>query len=170
MQGVKGTTTLLPAKVCSICGRSFQLSGRYGYREWAERSTCSNACGHVKKSLAKRAQLAERFWRQVDRRGPDECWLWLGAQYPYGYGVIRVYPQRNVRAHRLALELSGVVVPQDLEVCHSCDNPPCCNPRHLWVGTHTENMRDARNKGRIVLPSELRKGFKRTERGNYVQT
>ena len=49
-------------------------------------------------------------------------------------------------------------VSDDLEVCHTCDNPPCCNPTHLWKGTHQANMQDAREKGRLILPYERGKG------------
>jgi HNH endonuclease len=133
---------------CVICQTTIPR-GQLSPWNYIRQLTCSNACGHEKKSRAKRAALANRFWRQVDQRGPDECWPWLGACNQARYGVIRVYPQRNVLAHRLALELTtGTSVPSGLEVCHSCDNPPCCNSAHLWAGTHKENMHDSIRKGR----------------------
>lgn len=100
--------------------------------------------------------LAERFWARVDRRGADECWPWTGARVdgrkPYAkrYGVLRRGATdgcRRVTAHRLAYELLVGPIPAGLHVLHTCDNPPCCNPAHLWIGTHADNMADRKAKG-----------------------
>jgi HNH endonuclease len=92
-----------------------------------------------------------RFWAKVDRRGPDECWPWTASTVEFGYGQFRLSnPRRVVRAHVVAYEIvegdRG-----DLCVCHSCDNPPCCNPGHLWLGTNRENIIDMIEKGRHGL-------------------
>jgi HNH endonuclease len=65
-----------------------------------------------------------------------------------GYGFLNV-KGKNIRAHRLALILSGVKLPDDLDALHTCDNPPCCNPIHLFIGTDLDNMRDRDAKGRF---------------------
>ncbi len=97
-------------------------------------------------------QLA-RFQSQIDKRGPDECWPWTGPKHEKGYGSFHIYVSRFLRrrvpTHRLALMLrDGVTrMPTEIFACHHCDNPPCCNPEHLYWGTTTDNQRDARAKG-----------------------
>jgi hypothetical protein len=97
------------------------------------------------------------LWSKVNVAGPADCWPWLGRRRIIGgYGQL-VVDGRPVLAHRLAWTLANGPIPTGLFVCHSCDNPPCCNPRHLWVGTNADNVRDAMRKGRlgagVVLPA-----------------
>jgi len=97
-----------------------------------------------------RKSLEERFWEKVDRRGPDEHWLWKGAVSSNGYGTICIGSRKagGKRAHRVAFELTyGFILPS-LCVCHTCDIPLCCNPGHLFVGTRGDNNRDMVRKGR----------------------
>jgi hypothetical protein len=98
-----------------------------------------------------RRTLAERFWSKVDRRGSGECWPWTASCDLYGYGRIWAGDgsETVLKAHRVAWELAaGEPVPAGLWVLHSCDNPVCVNPAHLWLGTHDDNMRDMNEKGR----------------------
>lgn len=98
---------------------------------------------------AMRIAQAERFWAKVDKRGPDECWPWLGARSK-GYGNIKWNGVSGIRATHASLELAGRPRPNpDLIACHSCDNPPCVNPAHLWWGTLKDNFHDALAKGRL---------------------
>lgn len=77
------------------------------------------------------------------------CWLWTGATNNRGYGRISAGGGRTQYAHRIAyIEFKGGI-PDGFEVCHKCDTPSCCNPDHLFIGSHWENMRDASSKGRM---------------------
>lgn len=95
-----------------------------------------------------------RLWAKVERRGPDDCWNWTGGvTRPGSHGYGRIFISyaarpRSMVAHRLAWMLANGPVPPDMEVCHRCDNPRCCNPAHLFLGTHTDNMRDCSSKHR----------------------
>lgn len=87
------------------------------------------------------------FWKRVDKRGPDECWLFQGSTTSSGYGQWR-YGNKRPGAHRVAFSLSKGAIPEGLIVMHSCDNRPCCNPTHLSLGTQSDNMQDMVRKGR----------------------
>lgn len=109
-----------------------------------------------KKTGCLRSLLEQRFWLKVDIRGPDECWEWQGA-CARGYGrVIATAPSRRLLyAHRVAWELAYGPIPEGMLVCHHCDNKGCCNPSHLFVGTQSDNMRDAFTKGRLHVPDSV---------------
>lgn len=87
-----------------------------------------------------------RYWSKVDRRGPDECWPWT-AHSRKGYGLMRVAGVL-LSAHRWAYERWIGPIPTGLQVCHSCDNPPCQNPAHWFLGTNDDNVADKMAKGR----------------------
>ncbi|MEI6046333.1 MAG: HNH endonuclease signature motif containing protein, partial [Chloroflexota bacterium] len=88
------------------------------------------------------------FWSKVARGEADKCWPWLGVKHSNGYGSFS-FAGYGYKAHRVAYELStGQDIPENLFACHHCDNRLCCNPSHLFIGTHTDNMRDAIAKGR----------------------
>ena len=88
---------------------------------------------------------ADRFWDKV--RKTDTCWIWTGALNAQGYGVIDI-DGVNRRAHRFVLEMNGQQLPSDMMVLHKCDNPPCVNPDHLFLGSQTDNVKDMRDKSR----------------------
>ena len=88
-----------------------------------------------------------RFQKRVDTRTPDVCWEWRGAKNTAGYGKMWV-EGKIVDAHRVAYMLYVGPIGDGLLVCHTCDQPSCVNPAHLFLGTYTDNMQDAKAKGR----------------------
>jgi len=86
------------------------------------------------------------FWKYVDRSNPSGCWPWTGATDDHGYGRLR-YQGKEWKAHRLAWVLTNGD-PGDMFVLHNCDNPPCCKPPDLFLGTQADNMADSARKGR----------------------
>lgn len=78
------------------------------------------------------------------------CWNWVKGTDTCGYGIFYPYGAAapKIRAHRYSYMIHKGPIPEGLYVCHTCDNPGCVNPDHLWLGTHTENMRDKERKGR----------------------
>lgn len=92
------------------------------------------------------SDLATRFWARVERS--DDCWLWTGKRMWQGYGM--VWDGRTRRAHRVAYELENGRIPAGMLVLHSCDNPPCVKPAHLFLGTQQDNMDDKVAKGRAA--------------------
>jgi hypothetical protein len=114
--------------------------------------------------------LEERFLSHVNKSA--ECWFWMGGRTPLGYGIIGVqYAPRY--AHRIAYELFVEPIPKGLCVCHTCDNPSCVNPEHLFLGTRKENMQDSSLKGRRfrqVLPEEVKEMFRLRAEGCTYQS
>jgi hypothetical protein len=105
-------------------------------------------------STAKRPPLTDedyvrRFWSRVDRRGPDECWLWLGTLCSTGYGQFW-FPPRKPLAHRLAYELTFGPIPDGLTLDHLCYVRNCVNPAHLEPVPLEVNYRRAVEKGRLA--------------------
>ncbi len=87
-----------------------------------------------------------RFNEKITRGTPDECWNWTASGLKTGYGRVRIN-DRAFLSHRVAWALV-YGDPGDFHVLHRCDNPKCCNPAHLFLGTHQENMMDKHSKGR----------------------
>lgn len=138
---------------CEQCGAEFvthlsKVAKGYG-------RFCGRACAY---RHHRRGPLAERFWPKVDKRGPmhpyqralGPCWLWTGGMLVSGYGQIRGENGEYYNTHRVSWQLAYGPIPDGLEICHSCDNPPCCNPTHLFLGDRADNAADMAAKGRSI--------------------
>lgn len=88
-------------------------------------------------------------WQTRLVQPPDsDCWLWTGATGDFGHGQITIRYKRY-KVHRLAWEEAYGPIPEGMQVCHHCDTPACCNPRHLFLGTQLDNIHDCLNKSRF---------------------
>lgn len=102
---------------------------------------------------AKILDISNHFWSRVDRKeNPYACWEWKGPinTYRMGYGIVSIH-RKTKRAHRVAFELAYGNIPDGKLVLHKCDNPRCCNPAHLFLGSHKDNSRDMVSKGRMSI-------------------
>jgi hypothetical protein len=96
------------------------------------------------------AKIVTRFWQKVDRGDPRKCWVWLGTKKKGrgAYGHFKILSYTTVTASRLAYAIAYGEEPGELMVLHNCDNPECCNPSHLYLGTGKDNSRDMLERGR----------------------
>jgi len=92
-----------------------------------------------------------RFWKYVNKT--ESCWLWFGSRMPRGYGTILLQAShrggKRRLVHRVSWTLRNGQIPLGFCVCHHCDVPNCVNPSHLFLGTLSDNMKDAAKKGRL---------------------
>ncbi len=132
-------------KTCVRCGKEFDAPvWRIGKRSL---SFCGREC--IKLPPADRLQL------YVNKGGPlfngIPCWIWTASKDTHGYGKTG----RNIKTHRLSWEVNVGPIPPGLCVLHKCDNPPCCNPQHLFLGTKKDNSQDMSSKNRHRVPRKL---------------
>jgi len=129
-------------------GKLAQEAGRSGTGACKRRSP-----EHYKRLVQDRINrlqktYSERFWKRIKTGNPDECWPWSGAHNEHGYGSVCKDGVLR-KAHRVAWELTFGKIPEGKWVLHKCDNPPCCNPNHLYIGTIVENTKDAIERKRF---------------------
>jgi len=133
-------------RICHCCGVGFFGSHRKLY--------CSGDCRRSQREIDGIAA----FWAKVDKGGAGGCWLYTGFRKWDGYGWLNRHrdgKDHYMTAHRYSWILAHGPVPNGLHVLHRCDNPPCCNPSHLFLGTHQENMADRVAKGRAKGAKKL---------------
>ena len=115
-------------------------------------------------SEEKKAEVVKRFWTKVDKNGPNGCWTWTDKGDKKGYGrltiVLSVSKYTVVKAHRLSYMIQHKMnIPSHLLCCHTCDNPICVNPDHMFIGTNKHNVEDMKRKDKhsfIKLPDRLK--------------
>lgn len=130
---------------CRNCQEPFLASRwRMSTKRKYPAAYCSVKCssGHATSSPAE-----GRFWAKVDKRGPAECWLWMGSKHERGYGQLWLNG-KIMRAHRFSWELVNGPFPEGMKACHRCDTPSCVNPSHIFLGSDLDNSRDCIEKGR----------------------
>ena len=113
---------------CPKCGKTVKATGKGGHRLH---------CG----------MESTRFWEKVVKAGSEACWQWTGSVTSHGYGNL-TYKGKTLSAHQVAYKLCVGEVPAGLIIRHKCDNPLCCNPAHMELGTRLDNARDKSIRGR----------------------
>ena len=123
------------ANTCAICHKPLSSE-----QIRLKCNCCSPTCAHKR-----RYAWPDWFWRKVTKS--DGCWEWTGSCGAKGYGQVGV-KGKNLRTHRVSWELTNGKIPEQLIVCHHCDNPKCVRPDHLFLGTNKDNTQDMLSKGR----------------------
>jgi hypothetical protein len=131
--------------ICRACGRPFDV-----YLSASSRKHCSRLCKAVTQRNRKRA-VEDRVWDHIDRRGDNECWVWTASVNSGGYGQINDGHGHCIRSHRVVLSIKlGRPLLEGEWSLHTCDNPPCNNPSHLYAGNNVDNIHDMFDRGRAV--------------------
>lgn len=152
---------------CQVCGieffaRAYQIkigTGKY----------CSAKCRG--KGVNKPIPVEDRIMKFIDVKSDNECWEFLGFKNNDGYGKIGISNNKTESAHRVIYRLYKGDIPKDKVIMHTCDNPSCCNPKHLKIGTQNDNIQDMVNKSRnitrvgIRMPKELVEDIKNNYKG-----
>src|SRR5215471_6210842 len=142
-------------RICQWCDMRFVARSPAEIRRGGGKYCSVDCVFNARRGIVEPVQ--EKFWPKVAVREVQECWEWLGNRQRtkgFEYGLLslrtRTGRRRQFRAHRLSYEIHFGFgsIPKGMKVLHHCDNPPCVNPVHLFLGTHVDNMQDMMRKGR----------------------
>lgn len=137
-------------KICSIdgCNRKHVGKGYCNnhYRLWNRYGRPLDYDGNVREKRIKLEQIFDHHHSNQDII--DECWIWSGCRNDWNYGTATYKGKKSRLVHRVSYEYFRETIPDKMLICHVCDNPPCFNPRHLFVGTASDNVQDCVRKGR----------------------
>lgn len=140
---------------CEQCGTLFEVeTSKVRFGKGRNGRFCSRRCCTRFAGAARRIEPVKRFWLKVDKNGPVQphcpelgpCWVWTGGIERTGYGKFAISSRRGISAHRASWQFQHGDIPDGMQVLHACDNRACV--RHLFLGTHLDNMRDCSTKGR----------------------
>ena len=143
------------SKICEHCNLTFQRPPGRTNQHWAARRYCSHECS---RRARQGGSVWPRLWSRVAIDDADKCWVWQGYCKQSGHGQIGDSKRRGATrpTHQVAWEFfNGRPVAAGKQINHHCDNPPCCNPRHLYEGTAQDNGRDAVERGRVARGAAL---------------
>lgn len=136
---------MIERKTCACCGCTFPRNPKLSNKQWDETLYCSKPC--FGRRHGDRPTLSKIFAR-VTIDPITHCWIWGGACDSKGYGLTSYDWQPNQKVHRVVYKLAVGPIPDGILVLHRCDNRPCCNPFHLFLGTVQDNTDDMRLKNR----------------------
>lgn len=118
--------------------------------------------------MLENTDVVGRFWKHVDKLSQNECWNWNADCYKSGYGRFYV-DGKPKRAHRWIYQYLKGQLPKTIYVCHSCDNPRCVNPAHLFIGTQSDNMLDCSKKRRLYSQRHPEKSWLNSEQAKKLK-
>lgn len=133
---------------CKECGKEF-LVRKYQLKIGTGKY-CSHSCAAKNQKVE---SLEKRFWDKVEKGAENECWEFKGFKNKDGYGKMSKGNSKLDSAHRISYRIHKGEIPEGMVILHTCDNPACCNPNHLLLGTQNDNIQDMMRKRRFIKHS-----------------